>query len=254
MGINFHNHFSGILRITRNASPQKDSAPTGKTAPAVAPSAVLLALQTLESPRRPENSPRPLSGTASTEALALFTEAAKQVRRCGFVGPRGPAPLRLNVLSHQPLSRNLPATQEVRSQDMALLMLQGAINGTKRLRSLKEAERDHILKMLLANDLPGLAAVALNGNPLRSYATGLKAGKQLLERDRSEPFPPVLDEALRKLKDFYETNPALVALGDARAYSPDKPRTKQDVDQLSAAFAQGDALLADLERALDAAR
>ncbi|WP_175035926.1 hypothetical protein [Burkholderia lata] len=129
-------------------------------------------------------------------------------------------------------------------------MLTGALKGTGKFREMPETEREHIFKMLEANDLPGLDAVADAGNPLRSFSTGLKVGKQLLDRRRAESLPPALREPLMRLREFYEHNPQLVVLGDVRAFSPELRRSTDDVKQLRDAFVQASALLGEVERAL----
>ncbi|WP_175864368.1 hypothetical protein [Burkholderia cepacia] len=129
-------------------------------------------------------------------------------------------------------------------------MLAGALKGAAKLREMSEPEREHIFKMLEANDLPGLDAVAGAGNPLRSFSTGLKVGKQLLKRRGAERLPPALREPLMRLREFYEQNPQLVALGDARAFGPECARSTDDVQQLRDAFVQASAILSEIERAL----
>lgn len=256
MVVNLSSRLTGFLGITQKATPQQDTPPGAKNAPSTSASAPLLGLRSLALPRATAGPSRPPSSAVSPEVMAAFSQAVKQARRQGFVGPRGSARPEPNAPARSPLSAgpaNGPETPlNQLTPSMALLMLKGALAGTDKMRSMRGPERDHIMKMLEANDLPGLEAVTSNGNPLRSYATGLKVGKQALERHGAEQFSPAVGQALRDLKAFYEANPALVALGDASAFSPEKPRTAQDVHQLSAAFAQGDALLAALKRAWEA--
>jgi hypothetical protein len=236
----------------------------GITSPSLAPS---LPLQVLAngthnaSSQVPERRPTLRRSTPHAEAAALiaalFVKAEKQARRQGFIGPRIPGTPKGRVgetprsdrgsaAPSNRLDRPSAGTLDVASH----AMLAGALKGTGKFRKLPEPERDHIFKMLEANDLPGLAAVVDAGNPLRSFSTGLKVGRQLLDRRGAENLPPALREPLMRLGRFYADNPQLVALGDARAFSPERVRSASDVRQLRDGFGQADVLLDELERAL----
>jgi hypothetical protein len=189
--------------------------------------AASLPLQVLAqaSPRRPTSRQRTTSPDGDSGIEDLFAKTEKRARRQGFVSPRPTA------ISSEETPRAASGSEAQRhslDQPAAVLdlisraMLTGALKGTDKFRKMPEPERDHIFKMLEANDLPGLAAVA--GNPLRSFSTGLKVGKQLLEKRGVENLPPSLHEPLRRLAAFYERNPQLVALGDAQAFSPQRKR------------------------------
>jgi len=171
----------------------------------------------------------------------------KSSRRQGFIGPRTP------TTSAQEAPRPRGQSGELVAESLDVVtraMLIGALKGTGKFRHMPEPEREHIFKMLEANDLPGLEAVANAGNPLRSFSTGLKVGKQLLERRSAENLPSALREPLMRLREFYEHNLPLIELGDARAFSPEHARSTGDVQQLRDAFAQAHTLLGEIERAM----
>ncbi|NRO99604.1 hypothetical protein GWC77_27490 [Paraburkholderia sp. NMBU_R16] len=193
-----------------------------------------------------------MPGDIAADARALFARAEREARRQGIVGPSSPA-------SIKGVPTDIAATVLAQPREPALderdrVQLTCALDGTDKFAKMRELKRDHIFKMLEADDRPGLAAVVEDGNSLRSFATGLKVGKQLIEKRGADSLPSALREPLRRIKVFYEKNPRLVELGDERGLYPEHARKVEDVAQLRDAFSEAQELLNDLRRALSVSR
>jgi len=110
--------------------------------------------------------------------------------------------------------------------------------------------RSNVELMLRFNDYPGLQAAADGSGPLRSLATGLKVPKAILGKVGAEHLPAKAKDALERLDSLYDGNPALVSLGDSRAFAEDKPRTKDEVDKLMSALDEMEAIVTELDQAI----
>lgn len=284
MAFNFPSRLTSLLRSAQGASSQAENPRAGQSTSTTVACAQLQGLWSLALPGATAGSSKPPSDPNVPESSEMSDQAARRVRRQGVFGPKTPvsaersAPVpasnrpgiepadahaerdpsaiertlrRLEGLdvpecqvneAARPVSAPIPSMTE--------LALQAAFAGTSKMRFMRSPERDHIMKMLEANDVPGLGAVTSCGNnPLRSYMTGLRIGHLLLDKYGAHHFSSALGDALQNLKDFYEANPALVALGDGRAFSYEKARPKKEVERIKMAFAKADELLAALEQA-----
>jgi hypothetical protein len=205
-------------RINRAATTQSSTGP-------------LLGLLSLTKPRE-QAVPVVTEGVGPvSDVHALFSQAAKWSRRQGWFG--GPYVVPRDAKADQALSRVKP-------------ILNGALQGTAKMT---EINRAHIEQMLLANDVPGLKAAAEGSEPLRSFATGLKVGKTLLGREGAADLPETLKQPLEAIKTFYEATPELVALGDARNFSTEKPKSPEQVKALMSKFVISEGLLNNLRKA-----
>ena len=102
-------------------------------------------------------------------------------------------------------------------------------------------------------DIPGLKNAAMGSGPLRTYATGVKCGRQLLERNgyaaAVQALPQDVRAALTDLRNFEKANPDLTALGDEHTFDG-IDLTQERVDQIASQFEQARSLMIALERAM----
>lgn len=185
---------------------------------------------------------------------ALFARAEKKARRkCSVyrgapsIMEKGAGPTRIATRPAPPAE---PLGPPLQAGDRAMLM--GALAGTAKFADLPWHERDHIFKMLEADDRAGLKWLADTSGPLRALSTGLKACTQLLEKRGADNLPPALRGPLTQLKAFYEGNRQLILLGDERAWGTDSRRSVGDIWRLRQAFREAYRLLNDLRQAIPA--
>jgi len=173
----------------------------------------------------------------------LNKRAQRQPRRQGFYGVTETVRKALQGID-EPVQRS-PKDDAMLSRH--LIVLQSAIKGMSKMTPLV---RSNVELMLRFNDYPGLQAAADGSGPLRSLATGLKVPKAILGKVGAEHLPAKAKDALERLDSLYDGNPALVSLGDSRAFAEDKPRTKDEVDKLMSALDEMEAIVTELDQAI----
>lgn len=173
----------------------------------------------------------------------IYKQAEISQRRKGFI-------LTPVSVSPRPVAMAEPASNPSISTKTKV-MIDGALKGTSKLRNMGPESLDHIFKMLEAHDKSGLSAVVKDGNPLRSFATGIKIGEHILNDKNQEALPAQLNGALDALKTFYSQNKELVNLGNATEDHLYKQRNSDEVQSLRSAFDEACRLLGNLNRAFE---
>lgn len=205
---------------------------------------------TYQSTRRPSAAPEDVGAAID----ALFARAEKKARRMCSVYRSAPSTIEKGAGSTRivarPASPAEPLGPPLQAGDRAMLMC--ALAGTAKFADMPWHERDHIFKMLEADDRAGLKWLADTSGPLRALSTGLKACTQLLEKRGADNLPPALRGPLTRLKTFYEGNQQLIVLGDERDWSPASRSSVGNVWQLRQVFREAYLLLNDLRSALPA--
>jgi hypothetical protein len=182
----------------------------------------------------------PSATNADNKSLAARVQARKEARR------------KITVIISSPQRRDgdadaLIPTPPRGTPNKAWTLIDAARKGMEKMTPIC---RDHIRQMLLANDVAGLRAAAEGSQPLRSYVTAFKVGKQLLERNEAKQLPEDVRKALAQMKSLYEANPAFVRLGDTSAFNHTRPYSREDIKALMAVFDHVDPILDQLQLGL----
>jgi len=191
---------------------------------------------------------------SQASALQLYAAVEKSTKHGGVIfsrkGDSSPVKMQTAIEGGSTITESIDIYKHIK-----MMLSANDVSGLRDItddtgQPLRSPVYRHIEKMLSANDVPGLQFIAEEGGPLNSLITALKIGKNLLDQHAPEHFVSSVGTALTALRNFYIENPALFELGDASAFSSDRPRDQTEIDKLMDEITEGTVLLGNLNRAL----